>query len=103
MTDREKVIKSLECLSRLPQDRKCAGCAYFIPYRIANDPDVGWCDSTGVAKDALALLREQEPVKPIEEGKRPYRWFRCGNCEEPLYGPWNYCQKCGRKVKWDET
>lgn len=49
----------------------------------------------------MGWLTEQEPVKPIAEGKRPYRWFRCGNCEEPLYGLWNYCQKCGKAVKWD--
>lgn len=87
MTDREKV-------EEWARDFK----AYVDELDIARD------DYRGIMEyidDALALLREQEPVKPIAEGKRPYRWFRCGNCEEPLYGPWNYCPKCGRKVKWD--
>lgn len=55
--------------------------------------------------DALALLREQEPVKP--------RWthpavdmnvMMCGSCgiEIPLGKP-NYCPWCGRAVKLDDA
>jgi len=87
MTNREKILHELD-------------------HQVA---DADWCDNDWkdnvpiwMLRGALALLREQDPVKPIAEGKWPYRWFRCGNCEEPLYGPWNYCPKCGRRVKWDD-
>lgn len=87
MPDNQKVIKRLEeCLS--------ASCRGFRTCPYSDDE---W----DAVKTALALLKEQEPVKPIKEGSEQYRWFRCGKCAEPLYGPWNYCQKCGRKVKWD--
>lgn len=55
-----------------------------------------------IARRALALLKEQEPVTP--------RWthptvntnvMMCGSCgiEIPLGRP-NYCPWCGRKIKW---
>ena len=52
-----------------------------------------------ITADALALLREQEPVEPIrQEG---YSSVKCGKCNStiPLYCI--YCPVCGRKVKWD--
>lgn len=57
-----------------------------------------------IARSALALLEKQEPVEPIEEVNVQNGWFRCwggcGNCAELLYGQWNYCPNCGRRVKW---
>ena len=53
--------------------------------------------------DALALLREQEPVKPKFDSLdgNVGRW-RCGNCQASLGAvrpP--YCWHCGKAVKWN--
>lgn len=58
-------------------------------------------------EDALAILREQEPVEP-ENGKCP----ECGytvhriNYDGPYGGirhEWfRFCPSCGRAVKWDD-
>lgn len=90
MTDREKVIKELEeCLS--------ASCRGFrtCPYS-----DADW----DAVREALALLREQEPVRP--------RWIHpevgtnllmCGGCGIAIpFGKPYYCPWCGKEVKWDD-
>jgi len=88
MSDREKVIKKLEeCLS--------ASCRGFrtCPYN-----DDGW----DTVREALTLLKEQEPVKP-----RPisYGIYKCGNCGhwlERIIEVDRYCNQCGRRVLWDD-
>ena len=57
-----------------------------------------------LAKDALELLKEQEPVKPKEERLDDVdSIFRCGNCGVHFYfRQQKYCAICGRKAKWDE-
>ena len=58
--------------------------------------------------DALALLREQEPVKPkltdFEDSftGEKFKMYQCGNCGSYLFSDALYCLRCGRKVKWDE-
>lgn len=95
MPDREKVIRGLDCLSRLSQDRTCAGCAYFRPF--TDDPDTGWCDSTEVKKDALALLREQEPTV-AQDTNVLGKWVSVKDRlpekdgEYLVYIDWRYCQ-----------
>lgn len=52
--------------------------------------------------DIIALLKTQEPVKPIPDtsyGARPW-WFVCGNCRLSVNEDQKYCPNCGRKVKW---
>ena len=97
MVEVEKVIRGLECCEH-PYAKKCATCPYN-----SYTPDSMEC--TGyLCKDILALLKEQEPVKP--------RWthptvdkkvMMCGSCgiAIPLGKP-NYCPWCGRKVKWND-
>ena len=54
---------------------------------------------------ALALLKAQEPIKPILTGET----FLCGKCgaevliyEEHLFEKrYNYCPECGQAVKWE--
>ena len=59
-------------------------------------------------KDAIFMLKAQEPVKPIRTDNE----WQCGNCKAPV--GWdelqvqgieevkeNYCSNCGRKVLWD--
>lgn len=91
--DKEKVIKGLqierECVSR-NCDRDCGKCD------LVQDRD--WLLS--VYDDALALLKEQEPVKPKYTPKSLYSW-ECGVCTEPFDRIANYCPKCGKAVKWE--
>lgn len=62
---------------------------------------------TDLLTDILALLREQEPVKPDGDN--------CGECGYPVHrinydGPdkelrhewFRFCPSCGKAVKWDE-
>ena len=106
MADREKVIKGLEC---------CTGnCGYMTdcPYSY----DCHGADPNGVSRqlltDALALLKEQEAVKPIVEqydlpltltSVRKKKKYYCGICKEEITGNNVYCHKCGRKVQWNES
>lgn len=54
-------------------------------------------------EDALALLKEQEPVKPKEYMSRVNRTeYLCGACDSGiLYGD-EFCRHCGRQVMWDD-
>lgn len=85
MTEREKIVKGLEEAFEV--------IAAYVPERY-------WGYSLNACKDALALLKAQEPVKPT------WRWdyAYCGECGFHLH--WmveknNYCPECGRKVKWE--
>ena len=60
-------------------------------------------------EDALALLKAQEPMKPIRDINGVYY---CGNCDTICVGyevefthsiikVENYCHNCGRAVKWE--
>ncbi len=63
-----------------------------------------------LAKEALAMLKEQEAVEPRRDANC-VRMFRCGACGEYVgfidSDPGdpneqdNYCRNCGRKVKWE--
>lgn len=97
MSDREKVIKELEeCLT--------ASCRGFwtCPYS-----DNAW----DAVREALALLREHEPIAPVKVNRYietnehggwfPSETYDCGNCGAELCNKANYCYVCGRPVKWD--
>ena len=102
MVDIETVIEALGCI--VGQKRSCEGCPYFI----AATPDLGgfsygYCAKGNVAKDAIALLKEQEPVKPKWASGIKGSEALCGSCMAWLSDhSWAYCPRCGRKVKWDE-
>jgi len=98
--EREKVIKGLECCLALKGDY-CDNCPYSL-----NEWE---CDKEQLKKDALELLKKQEPVNPILQSGGNYV---CGNCgmytvgfAHPLTGEsvqtWKYCGSCGKKVRWD--
>ena len=105
MVDREKVVRALDCLSRNAQDVPCNGCAYFRPF--TDDPDTGWCDRTAAMADALAMLRELEPVqfKVTRQDKSYPFWDSvctgCGYKTSTVKNYWKYCPVCGRAVKWE--
>lgn len=112
MTNRENVIKALEC--RKNAHKRCGNpcertgyCAYATWIR---DPDGEpyypcYCDVERLCDDAIALLEEQEPVAPVEEWAW-YDCYKCGACSK-LWGKtyeierWNFCPWCGKAVKWD--
>lgn len=65
----------------------------------------GWGHAVLAMRDALALLKAQEPVKP--KFSRVYDYdismFACGACgkEAGPEGMWNYCLHCGKAAKWE--
>lgn len=99
MPEMEKVIKGLECCTRFEvgkQLNNCLDCPYIEP--------IGFnqfrCKSQEMKEDALALLKEQEAVKPVKQVEQT-EWTVCGNCRNHLISKWIICPNCGRKVKWD--
>ena len=101
MADREKVIKALKLAASLVWNSNEGQCEIM-------DSD----DALTVAhaiRDALELLKDQEPVKPIEQGDDSYVCDNCGEAvgwdEMECYGigkiRCKYCPGCGRMVKWN--
>jgi hypothetical protein len=99
MPDMEKVKKGLEvCVDREPGKYNCNECPYEI--------DGNWCE-INLAKDALALLKDREPIKPnINEYGEAY--CVCGENVGIIPNSKNlpkilskYCSECGRRMKWE--
>lgn len=104
MISREQVIKGLECITQRqePTANSCKECGYI------NRPNFAICVKD-IASDALELLKEEKPVKPVVNVDE---WV-CGCC-----GTWlerqrmihpgailhdlcEYCPACGKKVDWE--
>lgn len=97
---REKVSKALECCA---VGAECDHC----PYSPMNKSGHEGCYQMHAY--ALALLKEQEPVKPVVD----IDTWKCGNCGHTLehqellgdnvlfHEQYNFCPECGRAVKWD--
>ena len=85
MTNREKTVKELEWIVNL-----------FGNYeRHAMDDE-----EIQSLNDAIMLLKEQEPVKPIWlQPGTDNSMIKCGACLESIKCLYNYCPWCGRKVK----
>lgn len=93
MPDREKVIKGLE---------------EVIAEAVYPDRPRKFMMPLELAEDALALLKAQEPVKPVVD----IDTWKCGNCGHTLehqqllgdnvlfHEQYNYCPECGRAAKW---
>ncbi len=98
MIDQKKVIRGLEICSELGSwhGLNCEDTKAYkdCPYRGCETGCV-----VTIAKDAIALLKEQEPVKP---DYNPYyqEWY-CGNCGKMIPKAYNYCNYCGKAVKWE--
>jgi len=94
MPDREKVIKGLQS--------HADGCGYRshycdameCPYRYGDES----CDIEEMCRDALALLKEQEAVKPFSDDDGAY-W--CGSCHEDIVWHQKFCSNCGRPILWE--
>lgn len=88
MADREKVIMSLE--TAVKNFERYSGDEYGREYDYARV-------EVETLEAALALLKAQEPVKPIENAG----FYYCGACRYVFTSArQNYCSECGRAVKW---
>ena len=98
MIDRERVIQALE--------RCIDGCSNECPYEYGGAVTLEYCRAD-LMRDALELLKEQEPVKPkkwVPKGQvfaRVMGWY-CPKCDAGLSRGDKYCHNCGQAVKWDE-
>ena len=101
MADREKVIKGLE-RCKLYNKLNCDKCPYDY-----NGRGNGKSECTAeLATDALALLEEQETVKPKKiKGYNPPMYtlyeYECEKCESPMMNKQPFCMGCGQEVKWE--
>ena len=101
MADREKVIRGLveisdhmQQVAEKSEDPRLCGMFEY------------WHE---MAEDALALIREQEPVEPKwiaykdDLTEQDFKVPTCGICGTYIgYGDTLYCPRCGRAVKWDD-
>ena len=106
MDKREKVIKGLRCHVYGHPHTRCHDC----PYWGTGTHGCSECDL--LARDALELLKAQEPVEPkiIETDLSRsyhndiYNNFYCGKCGGFLNKVSRkdlFCSQCGQAVKWD--
>lgn len=87
MTDREKVMRGIEhCLLRSKERVHCGDCPYWY-----DDFESG-CHVYDMMRDALALLKEQEPrvmtLEKIQSGTVEVAWLECSDKEEVRAGLW---------------
>ena len=90
MPDREKVIKGLEICSNPGSCR--SECPYY-------EKEAAVC-SNWLLKDALEMLKVQEPVKVVRRVEE-MEWTVCSNCGSHIISKWKWCPGCGRAVKWE--
>ena len=72
---------------------------------------LGICMTVDEAEDIIALLKEQEAVKPHYNPRS--NWYECGACHYSMTSGMHcrselipaykvgFCAKCGKAVKWD--
>ena len=97
--DKYKIVKRLEYCA----ENKCDIC------QEENGSGFPWIDGrcygfTERLYDALALLKEQEPMAVHVTAEINYRKIgNCPNCGKPINsGDYpNYCGHCGQAVKWE--
>ena len=94
MADIEKVIKGLE-LCEIGSDDRCyeTECPYY-----------GKGCTESLKNDILALLKEQEAVKPtlIREGwNKHFSHYVCPRCDDEVVYEQNYCSECGVRFLWE--
>ena len=98
MPDREKVIKGLDICINTIRTSCQSGCPYY------EQCTKGGIDNVfkPILRDALALLKGQEAVKPVKRIEEN-EWTVCGYCHEHLISKWMFCPNCGKAVKWNEV
>ena len=97
MPDMEKVIQHLQILRTWAAVNPDFGMGLDVK---ECKKAVEWLD------DALALLKEQEPVestigRAVEHDGHDSWWYQCGKCKGPIDWQDRYCRHCGKPVKWE--
>ena len=101
MTDREKAIWGLECCMRENNTNMCGDC----PYHDSSETRFGCMRSA--MRDALALLKEQDPrVLALEDVRRDHDrvlWIECDDSKTQNMGKYRgqVCWHDGHIGKWD--
>ena len=108
MSDREKVIKGLDSCAKWMgenDDYACDHCPYHRHFSYDDHDCIAEVNS-----DAIALLKEQEPIL-LENQHKPYGistnanspWIsRCPKCGKKVEGKQTrFCKYCGQAVKWE--
>ena len=106
MTDREKVIKGLDCCIK-QGEQGILDCDSDCPYGEHGNRLDCWIKMN---RDALALLEEKDAVKPVLDEQTGRIWL-CGKCgsyvgfeDNDPHDPNEfdkYCRECGRPVLWE--
>lgn len=105
MTDREKVMKGLECCLDCKDDNCPADC----PYMEDCFPDgTALTAIYPVLTDAYELLKMQEPKPMLDIADSVLHSAvvgKCPSCGETLLSqedkPTRFCRYCGQEVTWD--
>lgn len=100
--DREKVMRGLEKCTGASSD--CEGCPY------ADENGISCSSIMNIMRDAYALLKEREPVKPYHLHNAYFSTnitnlrfeHQCTNCSSYLLPNWKACTLCGKGLKWDD-
>ena len=90
MTDREKVIKALECAIQYGP-HYCGG-------EFGDENEYSRIGQN-VLMDAIALLKAQESIQIIKVGY--YDHGKCPKCDRYVSRYSNFCWYCGQAVKWE--
>lgn len=102
MMTREEVIKGLECCEKkvcIFKDTE-KECPYW---KLCGEHEDAFEDcTTALVKDALALLKAQEAVEPVQDIMGDALFWVCGKCGYDIISSDRYCANCGRAVKWDD-
>jgi hypothetical protein len=100
MPDRETIITRLQIINTWATVDLRSPKEPIWSYRTLEDVQQ-WTN------DAIALLKEQEPVKPMKIKDFPmpiycHFNYECENCKTVMLKDQPYCAGCGKPVKWDE-
>ena len=95
MSDRGEIIEGLQNVSHYFKSMLKAG--------YDGDADI-YREHREAVKKAIELLKEQEPVEPIEASAEDCPFvavYVCPGCKLSINYEDNYCWHCGRKMKWE--
>ena len=99
MDEREKIIKKLESLRDICNAKSDMA---------VGDGKLTWAGYANAAADALALLKEQEPVKPtsgewLYDRPHHFKCSVCGRVEGLVITMYRYCPYCGSMMFLSEA
>ena len=104
MPNREKVIHGLRCCRSIHVGATLEDSCNQCPYQKEKGRT---CVADELFHDAIAILKVQEPVKPLKMEaehvrKEPVVFsYKCPVCMCGLQRHWVVCPICGTGVKWE--